>query len=63
MHEYIRVQLQLIDWLYTEDHLARAVRRRLKQRKILSGIDVVYSTEKPGEVNLLPLGKWQSWNK
>ncbi|KAI8048971.1 hypothetical protein BDF22DRAFT_700487 [Syncephalis plumigaleata] len=53
-------RIQLADISDTnEDHLARAVRRRLKQRNILSGIDVVYSTEKPGEVNLLPLAESQ----
>ncbi|RKP22357.1 hypothetical protein SYNPS1DRAFT_20178 [Syncephalis pseudoplumigaleata] len=54
-------RIQLADISDTnEDHLARAVRRRLKQRKILTGIDVVYSTEKPGQVNLLPLDESQA---
>ncbi|KAI9595962.1 hypothetical protein BDF19DRAFT_471183 [Syncephalis fuscata] len=56
-----RIQLaDISDTNGNKDHLARAVRRRLKQRKILSGIEVVYSTEKPGEVNLLPLDESQA---
>ncbi|PVV01032.1 hypothetical protein BB560_004565 [Smittium megazygosporum] len=38
-----------------EDPLSRAVRRRLKKLGIESGIEVVYSTEKPGKINLAPL--------
>jgi hypothetical protein len=38
-----------------EDPLARSVRRRLRANKVPSGIPVVYSTEVPGEVKLLPL--------
>ncbi|KAG8695224.1 hypothetical protein FRC09_009289 [Ceratobasidium sp. 395] len=38
-----------------EDPLARSVRRRLRLDGIESGIPVVYSTEKPSEVKLLPL--------
>jgi tRNA A37 threonylcarbamoyladenosine dehydratase len=37
------------------DPLARSVRRRLRGFGITSGIPVVYSTETPGEVKLLPL--------
>ncbi len=37
------------------DPLARAVRRRLRLQGISSGIPVVYSTEVPGDVKLLPL--------
>jgi tRNA threonylcarbamoyladenosine dehydratase len=37
------------------DPLARAVRRRLRLQGVSSGIPVVYSTEVPGEVKLLPL--------
>lgn len=38
-----------------EDPLARAVRVRLRKRGVNGGIPVVYSTEVPGEVKLLPL--------
>jgi tRNA A37 threonylcarbamoyladenosine dehydratase len=37
------------------DPLARSVRRRLRLQGINGGIPVVYSTEVPGEVALLPL--------
>ncbi|KAI5892643.1 uncharacterized protein SCHCODRAFT_02626710 [Schizophyllum commune H4-8] len=37
------------------DPLARAVRRRLRLEGVTSGIPVVYSTEPPSEVKLLPL--------
>ena len=37
------------------DPLARSVRRRLRAVGISSGIPVVYSTEPPGDVKLLPL--------
>lgn len=37
------------------DPLARAVRRRLRLQGVASGIPVVYSTEVPGDVRLLPL--------
>lgn len=37
------------------DPLARSVRRRLRLEGITSGIPVVYSTEVPGDVKLLPL--------
>jgi len=37
------------------DPLARSVRRRLRLEGIASGIPVVYSTEVPGDVKLLPL--------
>ena len=37
------------------DPLARAVRRRLRLLGVHSGIPVVYSTEAPGDVKLLPL--------
>ncbi|KAI0701849.1 ubiquitin-protein ligase molybdopterin-converting factor [Cytidiella melzeri] len=37
------------------DPLARAVRRRLRLQGVTSGIPVVYSTEVPGDVKLLPL--------
>ncbi|KAF5384387.1 hypothetical protein D9615_003399 [Tricholomella constricta] len=37
------------------DPLARSVRRRLRLLGVSSGIPVVYSTEVPGEVKLLPL--------
>ncbi|KAJ3050309.1 hypothetical protein HK097_008719 [Rhizophlyctis rosea] len=38
-----------------EDPLARATRRRLRLEGVESGVTVVYSTEKPGPVTLLPL--------
>jgi tRNA A37 threonylcarbamoyladenosine dehydratase len=38
-----------------EDHLARSVRRRLKLLGIERGVPVVFSTEKPNTVKLLPL--------
>ncbi|KAG5351653.1 hypothetical protein C0989_005392 [Termitomyces sp. Mn162] len=37
------------------DPLARSVRRRLRSQGVSSGIPVVYSTEVPGDVKLLPL--------
>lgn len=37
------------------DPLARSVRRRLRLLGVNSGIPVVYSTEVPGDVKLLPL--------
>ncbi|KAJ7084949.1 ubiquitin-protein ligase molybdopterin-converting factor, partial [Mycena epipterygia] len=37
------------------DPLARAVRRRLRLQGVATGIPVVYSTEVPGDVALLPL--------
>lgn len=37
------------------DPLARSVRRRLRLLGVSSGIPVVYSTEVPGDVKLLPL--------
>jgi len=38
-----------------EDPLARSVRRRLRLKGVMDGIPVVYSTEVPGDVKLLPL--------
>ncbi|KAJ3041875.1 hypothetical protein HDV00_008579 [Rhizophlyctis rosea] len=38
-----------------EDPLARATRRKLRLQGVETGVTVVYSTEKPGEVSLLPL--------
>jgi tRNA A37 threonylcarbamoyladenosine dehydratase len=50
-----RIQLADISNTY-EDPLARTVRRRLKREYgIESGITVVYSTEKPHKIRLLPL--------
>jgi len=50
-------QVQIADIGDTfEDPLARSVRRRLRvTRNIERGVPVVYSTEKPGDVKLLPL--------
>ncbi|KIJ50617.1 hypothetical protein M422DRAFT_204191 [Sphaerobolus stellatus SS14] len=39
------------------DPLARSVRRRLRPLGVTSGIPVVYSTEVPGDVKLLPLSE------
>jgi tRNA A37 threonylcarbamoyladenosine dehydratase len=39
----------------TEDPLARATRKGLRFRGINSGVKVIYSSEKPGDVKLLPL--------
>ncbi|KAL1407464.1 hypothetical protein Q8F55_006897 [Vanrija albida] len=49
-----RVQIADISNTY-EDPLARSVRRRLRINGIPSGIPVVYSTEVPSDVKLLPL--------
>ncbi|KAI8595662.1 hypothetical protein EDD21DRAFT_358844 [Dissophora ornata] len=43
-----------------EDPLARAVRQKIKAMGVDSGIDVVYSTEKPHHVKLLPLDETQA---
>ncbi|KAI9007693.1 ubiquitin-protein ligase molybdopterin-converting factor [Hyaloraphidium curvatum] len=50
-------QIQIGDlWQSQEDPLARTVRRRLRvQKGIEEGVTVVFSTEKPGPVKLLPL--------
>ncbi|KAH9931507.1 ubiquitin-protein ligase molybdopterin-converting factor [Fomitopsis serialis] len=49
-------RIQIADISHTMyDPLARAVRQRLRVQGIPSGIPVVYSTEVPGDVKLLPL--------
>ena len=49
-------RIQISDISYTMyDPLARSVRRRLRLEGVPSGIPVVYSTEVPGEIKLLPL--------
>ena len=49
-------QIQISDISNTiYDPLARSVRRRLRLLGVSSGIPVVYSTEVPGDVRLLPL--------
>ncbi|KAK7683704.1 hypothetical protein QCA50_013080 [Cerrena zonata] len=49
-------RIQISDISFTVyDPLARAVRRRLRLQGVSSGIPVVYSTEVPGDVKLLPL--------
>jgi tRNA A37 threonylcarbamoyladenosine dehydratase len=49
-------RIQISDISYTMyDPLARSVRRRLRLQGVASGIPVVYSTEVPGDVKLLPL--------
>ncbi|KAH9928008.1 ubiquitin-protein ligase molybdopterin-converting factor [Epithele typhae] len=49
-------RIQISDISYTEyDPLARSVRRRLRLEGVHGGIPVVYSTEVPGDVKLLPL--------
>ncbi|KAJ3130168.1 hypothetical protein HK098_005415 [Nowakowskiella sp. JEL0407] len=49
-----RIQIADISETF-EDPLARATRRGLRVRGIETGVTVVYSTEKPGKVKLLPL--------
>ena len=49
-------RIQISDISYTiYDPLARSVRRRLRLQGVSSGIPVVYSTEVPGDIKLLPL--------
>ncbi|KIJ63561.1 hypothetical protein HYDPIDRAFT_175919 [Hydnomerulius pinastri MD-312] len=49
-------RIQISDISHTiYDPLARSVRRRLRLQGVPSGIPVVYSTEVPGDVKLLPL--------
>lgn len=49
-------RIQISDISHTVyDPLARSVRRRLRLLGVNSGIPVVYSTEVPGDVKLLPL--------
>ena len=49
-------RIQISDISHTiYDPLARSVRRRLRLLGVNSGIPVVYSTEVPGDVKLLPL--------
>jgi tRNA A37 threonylcarbamoyladenosine dehydratase len=49
-------RIQISDISYTVyDPLARSVRRLLRLQGVSSGIPVVYSTEVPGDVKLLPL--------
>jgi len=49
-------RIQISDISHTiYDPLARSVRRRLRLLGVPSGIPVVYSTEVPGDVKLLPL--------
>ncbi|KAF9238916.1 hypothetical protein BU15DRAFT_88168 [Melanogaster broomeanus] len=51
-------RIQISDISYTiYDPLARSVRRRLRLQGVSSGIPVVYSTEVPGDVKLLPLAE------
>jgi tRNA A37 threonylcarbamoyladenosine dehydratase len=51
-------RIQISDISYTMyDPLARSVRRRLRLQGVSSGIPVVYSTEVPGDVKLLPLAE------
>lgn len=49
-----RVQISDVSMTY-EDPLARSVRAKLRKNGIHGGIPVVYSTEVPGEVKLMPL--------
>ncbi|KAF8524849.1 hypothetical protein BU17DRAFT_74648 [Hysterangium stoloniferum] len=50
--------VQISDISYTlYDPLARSVRRRLRALGVSSGIPVVYSTETPSDVKLLPLSE------
>lgn len=49
-------RIQISDISHTiYDPLARSVRRNLRLQGVSSGIPVVYSTEVPGDVKLLPL--------
>ena len=51
-------QIQISDISNTiYDPLARSVRQRLRSLGVNSGIPVVYSTEVPGDVKLLPLSE------
>ena len=51
-------RIQISDISFTiYDPLARSVRRRLRMQGVSSGIPVVYSTEVPGDVKLLPLAE------
>ncbi|PCH36872.1 hypothetical protein WOLCODRAFT_140616 [Wolfiporia cocos MD-104 SS10] len=51
-------RVQISDISYTMyDPLARSVRRRLRLQGVTSGIPVVYSTEPPSDVKLLPLAE------
>ncbi|KAF8941867.1 hypothetical protein BGZ47_007088 [Haplosporangium gracile] len=54
-----RVQISDISETF-EDPLARAVRRKIKKMGVDTGIEVVYSTEKPHHVKLLPLDETQA---
>ncbi|KAG0337303.1 hypothetical protein BG000_005563 [Podila horticola] len=54
-----RVQISDISETF-EDPLARAVRRKIKKMGVDTGIDVVYSTEKPHHMKLLPLDETQA---
>ncbi|KAJ1675464.1 hypothetical protein EV182_001211 [Spiromyces aspiralis] len=56
-----RVQISDISNTF-EDALSRAVRRKLKRLGVESGISVVYSTEKPGKVQLISLAESQEEN-
>ncbi|RKO85210.1 hypothetical protein BDK51DRAFT_5224, partial [Blyttiomyces helicus] len=49
-----RIQIADISETF-EDPLARSTRKMLRLKGINSGVPVVYSTEKPGDVKLLPL--------
>ncbi|KAK7042380.1 ubiquitin-protein ligase molybdopterin-converting factor [Favolaschia claudopus] len=51
-------RIQISDISYTVyDPLARSVRQRLRRQGVNSGIPVVYSTEVPSDVKLLPLSE------
>ncbi|KNZ75376.1 hypothetical protein J132_03416 [Termitomyces sp. J132] len=55
-HKIKSTRIQISDISSTiYDPLARSVRRRLRSQGVSSGIPVVYSTEVPGDVKLLPL--------
>ncbi|RKP03607.1 hypothetical protein CXG81DRAFT_4483, partial [Caulochytrium protostelioides] len=53
-----RIQIADISTTY-EDPLARRTRLALKLRGVVDGVTVVFSTEKPGKVGLLPLDENQ----
>ncbi|KAF9348840.1 hypothetical protein BGX34_002212 [Mortierella sp. NVP85] len=54
-----RIQISDISETF-EDPLARAVRQKIRAMGVKSGIDVIYSTEKPHHVKLLPLDETQA---
>lgn len=54
LHKWSALTISDVSMTY-EDPLARSVRTKLRKNGITGGIPVVYSTEVPGEVKLMPL--------